>query len=249
MPLEQSLKPTSSCRKTFRLRICVEAETFGARVYLIDGLITDCARALLERKDREGWFDVSTLKEPYRIEGKKSMGYELAEQFEWTLPDAVIYPTGGGTGLIGMWKAFDEMEQMGWIDSKRPRMFSVQAENCAPIVRAFANGMDEASEFENAETIAAGLRVPRAIGDFIMLDILRRSGGGAVKVSDQELMDCAREIGSLEGIFAAPEGGATLAALTKFLADGSIKSNERITLFNTASGLKYHEAFGVAKQA
>jgi threonine synthase len=163
----------------------IECIEMGANVTLIDGLITDCGAEVARRKDAEGWFDVSTLKEPYRIEGKKTMGYEVAEQFDWQLPDAILYPTGGGTGLVGMWKAFDEMEQMGWIGQKRPRMYTVQATGCAPIVRAFENGWEEAPEFENAHTVASGLRVPRAIGDFIMLDILRRSGGGVAAVSDE----------------------------------------------------------------
>ncbi|MEW6731195.1 MAG: threonine synthase [Acidobacteriota bacterium] len=220
----------------------LEAIGCGAHVTLIDGLITDCARALLERKDQEGWFDVSTLKEPYRVEGKKTMGYELAEQFNWELPEVVIYPTGGGTGLIGMWKAFDEMEQLGWISSKRPRMISVQAEGCAPIVRAFDTNANTAAEFENARTIAAGLRVPRAIGDFIMLDILRRSRGSAIAVSDEALLSGMRQLGELEGIFAAPEGGATLAALDKLLAANLVERGERVVLFNTGSGVKYVEA-------
>ncbi|HWQ35793.1 MAG TPA: threonine synthase [Blastocatellia bacterium] len=221
----------------------IECVELGAHVTLIDGLITDCGAEVAKRKDAEGWFDVSTLKEPYRIEGKKTMGYELAEQFNWELPDVILYPTGGGTGLIGMWKAFDEMEQMGWIGSKRPKMFTVQATGCAPIVRAFENGWNEAPEFENAHTVASGLRVPRAIGDFIMLDILRRSGGGAVAVTDEELIAATREIGAAEGIFCAPEGAACLPVLRKLLADGTVKPDERVVLFNTGAGVKYLEAF------
>ncbi len=167
----------------------------GASVNLVDGLITDCGKIVGERKEKEGWFDVSTLKEPYRIEGKKTMGYELAEQMNWTLPDVVLYPTGGGTGLVGMWKAFDEMEQMGWIDGKRPRMVVVQAEGCAPIVKAFEQNLTAGVDIPNAHTVASGLRVPKAIGDFIMLDILNKSGGTAVTVSDDELVAGAREIG------------------------------------------------------
>src|SRR2546428_176119 len=170
------------------------------------------------RKEAEGWFDVSTLKEPYRIEGKKTMGYELAEQFDWDLPDVIMYPTGGGTGLIGMWKAFDEMEQMGWIGSKRPRMVTVQASGCAPIVRAFEEGKRFADEFPNAQTTALGLRVPKAIGDFLILDAPRASGGTAVAVTDDELIKATKEIGSAEGIFCAPEGAACLPALKKMLA-------------------------------
>jgi len=221
----------------------IECRILGANVNLVDGLITDCGRIVGERKEAEGWFDVSTLKEPYRIEGKKTMGYEIAEQLDWTLPDVVLYPTGGGTGLVGMWKAFDEMEQMGWIDSKRPRMVSVQSIGCAPIVKAFHEGDNFADEFPNAHTVASGLRVPKAIGDFIMLDILRKSGGTAVAVSDEELVEGAREIGASEGIFAAPEGGALLSALKKLLDAGEIKPDERIVLFNTGSGIKYLEAF------
>ena len=221
----------------------VECEQTGAHVTLIDGLITDCGRIVSERKDAEGWFDVSTLKEPYRVEGKKTMGYELAEQFGWELPDVIFYPTGGGTGLIGMWKAFDEMEQMGWIGSARPRMVSVQAEGCAPIVQAFAAGATTGAEITNAHTIASGLRVPRAVGDFLMLDILRQSKGGAVAVSDQDLVRAVKEIGSAEGIFAAPEGAACLPALKKMLANGEVGREERVVLFNTGAGVKYLEAF------
>ncbi|MBP6822012.1 MAG: threonine synthase [Acidobacteria bacterium] len=223
----------------------IECQQYGAEVTLIDGLITDCGAEVARRKEAEGWFDVSTLKEPYRIEGKKTMGYELAEQFGWELPDVILYPTGGGTGLVGMWKAFDEMEAMGWIGSKRPRMFSVQAAGCAPIVRAFDNGWDDAPEFENAHTAASGLRVPKAIGDFIMLDILRKSGGGAVAVTDGEMIADTKVIGSTEGIFCAPEGSACLSALKKMLADGRAKASERIVLFNTGAGGKYLEAFGL----
>ncbi len=223
----------------------IECVELGARVTLIDGLITDCGAEVAKRKDAEGWFDVSTLKEPYRIEGKKTMGYELAEQFDWELPDVILYPTGGGTGLIGMWKAFDEMETMGWIGPERPRMFTVQAAGCAPIVRAFDNGWNEAPEFENAYTVASGLRVPRAIGDFIMLDILRRSGGGAVAVTDEEMIAAAREIGAAEGIFCAPEGAACLPALRKLMSEGKVAPDDCVVLFNTGSGLKYLEAFGL----
>ena len=221
----------------------IECIEMGARVVLIDGLITDCGAEVAKRKEAEGWFDLSTLKEPYRIEGKKTMGYELAEHFDWELPDVILYPTGGGTGLVGMWKAFDEMEQLGWIGSERPRMYTVQAEGCAPIVRAFVNGWDEAPEFENAQTVASGLRVPRAIGDFIMLDILRRSGGGAVAVSDREMLAAARELGAAEGIFAAPEGAACLPALRKLMASGQVHESDRIVLFNTGAGVKYLEAY------
>jgi threonine synthase len=221
----------------------VECEQTGANVTLIDGLITDCGRVVGERKESEGWFDVSTLKEPYRIEGKKTMGYEIAEQLGWELPDVIFYPTGGGTGLIGMWKAFDEMERMGWIGSRRPRMISVQAEGCAPIVRAFQAGATTGADIANASTVASGLRVPRAVGDFIMLDILRKSRGNAVLVSDDELIRAVKDIGSAEGIFAAPEGAACLPALKALLASGDVDPGERVVLFNTGSGLKYLDAF------
>ena len=225
-------------------RACIiECKVLGANVNLVDGLITDCGKIVGERKEAEGWFDVSTLKEPYRIEGKKTMGYELAEQMNWELPDVIFYPTGGGTGLIGMWKAFDEMEQMGWIGSVRPRMISVQSEGCSPIVDAFHQNLEHGADIENPHTVASGLRVPKAIGDFIMLDILRKSGGTAVAVSDKRLVEDSIEIGANEGIFAAPEGGALLAALKELLETGEVKHDEKIVLFNTGSGIKYLEAF------
>ncbi|HKG46356.1 MAG TPA: threonine synthase [Pyrinomonadaceae bacterium] len=221
----------------------VECEQTGAKVTLMDGLITDCGAEVARRKEKEGWFDVSTLKEPYRVEGKKTLGYELAEQMEWRLPDVIIYPTGGGTGLIGMWKAFDEMQRMGWIDSKRPRMVTVQAEGCAPIVRAFEEGNRFADEFPNAATTASGLRVPKAIGDFLILDALRVSGGTAISVTDEELIAATREIGAAEGIFCAPEGAACLPALKKLIESGEVNKNERVVLFNTGSGVKYMESY------
>ncbi len=221
----------------------IECRQTGAHVTLIDGLITDCGRIVGDRKDAEGWFDVSTLKEPYRVEGKKTMGYELAEQFGWELPEVILYPTGGGTGLIGMWKAFDEMERMGWIDKRRPRMVTVQAAGCAPIVHAFASGSQSAAEIVDAHTVASGLRVPRAIGDFIMLDILRKSGGSAIAVTDEELLSATKEIGAAEGIFVAPEGGACLPALKQLIERGEVSRDERVVLFNTGSGLKYLEAY------
>src|SRR5947209_8975300 len=222
----------------------IECEQTGAQVTLMDGLITNCGAEVARRKDTEGWFDVSTLKEPYRIEGKKTMGYELAEQFDWELPEVIIYPTGGGTGLIGMWKAFDEMEQMGWIGEKRPRMVTVQAAGCAPIVRAFEEGKRFADEFPNAATTASGLRVPRAIGDFLILDALRASGGTAVSVTDEELIAATREIGASEGLFCAPEGAACLPALRKLIAAGDVKESESVVLFNTGAGVKYLESYG-----
>lgn len=221
----------------------VECEQTGAKITLVDGLITDCGKIIAERKEAEGWFDVSTLKEPYRVEGKKTMGYELAEQLNWELPDVILYPTGGGTGLIGMWKAFDEMEQLGWIASKRPKMVSVQSSTCAPIVRAFEKGERFADEFENAATVASGLRVPKAIGDFLILDAIRASGGTAVAVTDSELVAAVKEIGAAEGIFTAPEGAACLPALRKLIANGFIIGGEKVVIFNTGSGVKYLEAF------
>ncbi len=224
----------------------IECEAMGAHVTLVDGLITDCGKIVAERKEAEGWFDVSTLKEPYRIEGKKTMGYELAEQLGLRLPDVILYPTGGGTGLVGMWKAFDEMEKMGWIGSARPRMVVVQASGCAPIVEAFRQGLSSGAAVERPHTVASGLRVPKAIGDFIMLDILKKSGGTAVSVSDAELIAGAKHIGSTEGIFAAPEGGALHAALLRLLDDGRVAHDEHVVLFNTGAGLKYLEAFDSA---
>jgi threonine synthase len=221
----------------------VECEQAGAHVTLMDGLITDCGAEVARRKESEGWFDVSTLKEPYRVEGKKTLGYELAEQLNWELPDVIVYPTGGGTGLIGMWKAFDEMEQMGWISSRRPKMVTVQAAGCAPIVNAFREGKRFAEEFPNAATVASGLRVPRAIGDFLILDALRESGGTAVAVTDEELIAATREIGATEGVFCAPEGAACLPALRELIANGQVGREDRVVLFNTGAGVKYLESF------
>jgi threonine synthase len=229
-------------RDTPRANI-VECEVAGAHVTLVDGLITDCGDEVARRTHSEGWFDVSTLKEPYRVEGKKTLGYEIAEQSGWTLPDVIVYPTGGGTGLVGMWKAFDEMQELGWIDEKRPRMVSVQSAGCAPIVRAFEAGARFAEEFENAATVASGLRVPKAIGDFLILDAIRESGGTAITVTDDELVEGARELARMEGIFASPEGGACVPALRKLLASGDIKPEERVVLFNTGSGIKYLDVF------
>jgi threonine synthase len=229
-------------RDTPRANI-IECRELGADVVLIDGLITDCGAEIARRKVAEGWFDMSTLKEPYRVEGKKTLGYELAEQLDWVLPDVVLYPTGGGTGLIGMWKAFDEMEELGWIGSARPRMFSIQASGCAPIVRAFEAGEVTAAEFPNAHTAASGLRVPKAVGDFLMLDILRESKGGGVTVDDEEMIRITREVGSAEGLFVAPEGAACFVALRKLLAARKIAREERIVIFNTGSGIKYLDCY------
>jgi len=255
----------------------VECQQTGANVTLVDGLITDCGAIVASRKEEMGWFDVSTLKEPYRVEGKKTMGYELFEQYgartllsetgdassvvnaletspiggtdgsdrsvRAPLPDVILYPTGGGTGLIGMWKAFDEMEQMGWIGSERPRMVSVQSETCAPIVRAFHAGERFADEFENAATVASGLRVPKCIGDFLILDAIRASGGTAITVTDAELVAAVAEIGALTGIFAAPEGAACMPALRKLIDQNLVHAHESVVIFNTGSGIKYLEAF------
>ncbi|HUX06413.1 MAG TPA: threonine synthase [Acidobacteriota bacterium] len=223
-----------------------ECKGLGAEVHLIDGLITDCGKIVAERKEREGWFDLSTFKEPYRVEGKKTMGYELAEQLGWRLPDVIIYPTGGGTGLVGMWKAFDEMEQMGWIDSKRPRMVSVQSEGCAPIIRAMEEGSEHARLWENAHTIASGLRVPGAVADFLILRAIRESGGTAVAVSDEAMLADSWEIARKEGVLPAPEGGATLSALRKLLDDGRVTRDEEVVLYNTGSAYKYQDNMPLA---
>ena len=221
----------------------IECKAAGAHVTLVNGLISDCGRIVGERKAAEGWFDVSTLKEPYRIEGKKTMGYELAEQMRWTLPDVIFYPCGGGVGLIGMWKAFDEMETLGWIGSQRPKMIAVQVEGCQPIVRAFESGAARSEFFQNAHTLAAGLRVPKPLGDFLVLDAVRKSGGTAIAVTDRDMMDAGVELATLEGMFAAPEGGACVAALRQLLANGFLKSDENIVIYNTGSGGKYLEAY------
>ena len=217
----------------------VECRELGAHVTLVNGLINDCGVKVREGVAAHGWFDVSTLREPYRIEGKKTMGYEIAEQLDWALPDVIIYPTGGGTGLVGMWKAFDEMEQMGLIGAARPRMVSVQSTGCAPIVRAFEQGVEFAELWQGARTVADGLRVPAAIGDFLILRAIRASGGIALAVPDEEMLHYARVMGSKSGIFPAPEGAACLAAQVRLLADGWIKPEEKVVLFNTGSGLKY----------
>ena len=220
----------------------IETKRYGARLTLVDGLINDCGRLIAERKEAEGWFDVSTLKEPYRVEGKKTMGLEIAEQLDWKLPDVIIYPTGGGTGLIGMWKGFSELEEIGWIGAQRPRMVSVQAEGCAPIVRAYNEGKDKAEPWVNARTIASGLRVPQAVADFLMLRVIRESKGTALSVSDREMVTEIDHVGSREGIFFCPEGGAGVAALCRLVQQGWIKPTETVLIFNTASGLKYIDA-------
>ena len=218
----------------------VECQVVGAKVILVRGLISDCGRLVAQGVDEMGWFSLSTLKEPYRIEGKKTMGYEVAEQMGWELPDVIVYPTGGGTGIIGMWKAFDEMEELGWIGSERPRMVSVQAEGCAPIPKAFNEGKEESEFWEGAKTIAAGLRVPHALGDFIILRTVRESGGLALTVSDAEIIDAVGSMAGMEGLFPCPEGAATLAALNKMVEGGNVDRGERVVLFNTGTGLKKH---------
>jgi threonine synthase len=223
----------------------IECKAFGAHVTLVDGLISDCARLVGELKDREGWFDVSTLKEPYRIEGKKTMGYELAEQLGWELPDAIFYPTGGGVGIIGMWKSFHEMEALGWIGPRRPKMIAVQAEGCQPVVRAYLEGAERSRFYDNAQTVASGLRVPKPLGDALILEAVRESGGTAIAVSDEELIDAGIELATAEGVFVAPEGAACVAALRKLLAGGFLKPADRTVIYNTGSGLKYLEAYSV----
>jgi threonine synthase len=227
----------------------IECDYYGAHVTLVDGLISDCGRMVAERKDKEGWFDVSTLKEPFRVEGKKTMGYEIAEQMKWKLPQAIIYPTGGGVGMIGMWKAFDEMEELGWIGSERPKMISVQAAGCAPIVKAWEAGKSSSGKSEsriwssemwpNSQTFAAGLRVPKAYGDYLILDILEKSQGTAVTATDDEILTALRHWASKEGIFAAPEGAASPVAYQKLRASGFLRAEDKVVLFNTGSAYKY----------
>ncbi len=226
--------------------IVLECRAFGADVHLIDGLISDCGAWIAERASREGWFEVSTLKEPYRIEGKKTMGYELWEEFDQSLPDVIVYPTGGGVGLIGMWKAFEELEAMGLLRGKRPRMISAQAAGCAPIVRAFEQHAGVSVKWENAETVASGLRVPKALGDFLILEDLYASGGEAIAATDDELMTACKAIARLEGILAAPESGAGMAAIQKLVAAKKISADETVVLFSTGGGYKYLEAWNAA---
>jgi threonine synthase len=221
----------------------IECTAIGASVTLVDGLITDCAREVAKRSASEGWFDLSTLKEPYRVEGKKTLGYEIAEQFRWQLPDVILYPTGGGTGLVGMWKAFNEMEELGWISSRRPRMVAVQAAGCCPIVAAFESGERFASPHLNASTIASGLRVPKAIGDFLILDAIRESDGTALSITDAEMIQAVGDVGAAEGLFVAPESGACCAAAGKLARSGWIRPDETTVIFSTGTGLKYLECF------
>lgn len=225
----------------------VEAVAYGANVTLVDGLISDCGRIVAERSKREGWFDISTLKEPFRVEGKKTMGYELVEQLGWEYPDAVFYPTGGGVGLIGMWKAFAELEELGWVrPGKRPRMVAVQSAGCAPMARAFEEGADVSQMWQNAATFASGLRVPKPYGDSIMLEILRESGGVAVAIPDAEILASLRDWAKNEGLFLSPEGAAATAAYDRLLASGFLAPRDRVVLFNTGSGLKYTDVIAEA---
>jgi threonine synthase len=217
----------------------MECDFHGAHVTLVDGLISDCGRMVAERKDKEGWFDVSTLKEPFRVEGKKTMGYEIAEQTNWKLPQAIIYPTGGGVGMIGMWKAFDEMEELGWIGSERPKMISAQAAGCAPIVKAWEAGKTTSEMWSGASTFASGLRVPKAYGDYLILEILKKSKGTAVAATDEEILRATRHWASVEGIFAAPEGAASLVAYQKLRSNGFLRADDKVVLFNTGSAYKY----------
>jgi len=226
----------------------VECKAYGAKVTLVDGLISDCARMVNERKQAEGWFEISTLKEPFRVEGKKTMGYEVAEQLNWRLPDAIFYPTGGGVGLIGMWKAFEEMEQLGWIGKARPKMISVQASGCAPVVKAWDAHKPVAEVWQNAHTLAAGLRVPKPYADYIVLDILKESGGTAIAVSDEQIFDAVQEWAEREGVFAAPEGAASLAAYKALLEHKVLKPSDKVVLFNTGSGLKYIDVIAKAME-
>jgi threonine synthase len=219
--------------------IQAEVKMYGADLHLVDGLISDAAKEAAAEAKTHSWFDVSTFKEPFRVEGKKTMGFEVAEAFGWQLPDVILYPTGGGTGLVGMWKAFAELEALGWIDSKRPRMVSVQSTGCAPVVRAFSEGKERTEAWQNAETIAYGLRVPNAFADRLILRALRESGGTAISVSDAEILDAQKRLGRLEGIFAAPEGAATVAAAEQLHQNKLITTTEKVVLFNTGTGLKY----------
>jgi threonine synthase len=222
----------------------VECRAYGAHLNLVDGLISDCGRIVAERKGPEGWFDISTLKEPYRVEGKKTMGYELVEQLGWEYPDAVFYPTGGGVGMIGMWKAFEELEQLGWVTGKRPKMIAVQAAGCAPVVRAFEQGEAASQMWQDAHTAASGLRVPKPYGDYIILDIVRQSGGTAVALSDEAIFDSLKDWASHEGLLLSPEGAAATAAYDHLIGTGFLKKSDRVVLFNTGTGNKYTDVIG-----
>src|SRR6202049_4013477 len=227
----------------------VECESYGAHVTLVDGLISECARMVAERKEKEGWFDVSTLKKPFRVEGKKTMGYEVAEQLGWRMPQGIIYPTGGGVGLIGMWKAFEEMQDLGWIGAERPQMIAVQAAGCAPIAKAWDDATPTSEFWSNAATLAAGLRVPKAYGDYLILDILKKSGGVALAVTDDEIMEALRHWARVEGVFAAPEGAAALAAYRKLRSSTVFGPDDTVVLFNTGSGLEYFDVIDSQKKS
>lgn len=232
----------------------IECDYYGARVTLVDGLISDCARKVAELKnsaawEKEGWFDVSTTKEPYRVEGKKTMGYEVAEQLDWRIPQGIIYPTGGGVGLLGMWKAFEEMEALGWIGGERPKMVAVQAAGCAPIVKAWDEGKSESEMWKDAATLAAGLRVPKPYGDYLILSVLKTSKGAALSATDEEILEAVRHWAKVEGIFAAPEGAACLVAYRKLRERGFFQENDTVVLFNTGSGLKYLDVLDSANGA
>jgi threonine synthase len=224
----------------------LEATAYGAHVTLVDGLISDCGRIVAERKQAEGWFDISTLKEPFRVEGKKTMGYELVEQLGWTYPDAVFYPTGGGVGLIGMWKAFDEMEQLGWVSGKRPRMIAIQSSGCSPVAQAWREGAGAVRMFENAATFASGLRVPKPYGDYILLEVVRASGGTIVDYPDAEILRSLLDWSKHEGLLLSPEGAAATAAYDRLLASGFLSPSDRCVLFNTGAGLKYVDTVAAA---
>ncbi|GAA3768307.1 threonine synthase [Terriglobus aquaticus] len=226
----------------------VECLAYGAKMTLIDGLISDCAKIVAERKEREGWFDVSTLKEPYRVEGKKTMGYELVEQLHWTYPDAVFYPTGGGVGLIGMWKAFQEMEELGWVSGKRPKMIAVQAAGCEPMTRAYTEGKDASEMFQNAHTLASGLRVPKPYGDYLILQAVRESGGTVISQTDDQIFRSIQDWGRNEGILLSPEGAAATAAYDRLIENGFLSPNDRVVIFNTGSGNKYTDVIATMQR-
>ncbi len=227
----------------------VECIAYGAHMTLVDGLISDCAKIVAERKEKEGWFDVSTLKEPFRVEGKKTMGYELVEQLGWEYPDAVFYPTGGGVGLIGMWKAFLEMEELGWVGGKRPKMIAVQAAGCEPVTRAYREGADASHMFMNAHTLASGLRVPKPYGDYIILDVVRQSGGMVLSQTDDQIFQSIQDWGSREGILLSPEGAAATAAYDRLIESGFLKPSDRVVIFNTGSGNKYTDVLSTMQRA
>ncbi len=227
----------------------VECIAYGAHMTLVDGLISDCAKIVASRKEEEGWFDVSTLKEPFRVEGKKTMGYELVEQCGWTYPDAVFYPTGGGVGLIGMWKAFLEMEELGWVTGKRPKMIAVQAAGCEPVTKAYREGADASEMFQNAHTLASGLRVPKPYGDYIILDIVRQSGGTVISQTDDQIFASIQDWGAHEGILLSPEGAAATAAYDRLIENGFLKSSDRVVIFNTGTGNKYTDVLSTMQRA